>query len=113
MNILLGQKEAILWLIYIIVGGLGVATARQLIFDEIKPFLEWLGISLLVSFSIIWVLDFLNVNVVDLKTLSTIFGWGFIFQFIAYYSNLEDTLKYIITKLPVIGGVIKWKKENK
>ena len=112
MNITLEIKDGILWIIYIIIGGLGVATARQLIFDEIKPFLEWLGISLLVSFSIIWVLDFLNVNVVDLKALSTIFGWGFIFQFIAYYSNLEDTLKYIITKLPVIGGVIKWKKEK-
>ena len=83
MNITLEIKDGILWIIYIIIGGLGVATARQLIFDEIKPFLEWLGISLLVSFSIIWVLDFLNVNVVDLKTLSTIFGWGFIFQFIA------------------------------
>ena len=112
MNITLEIKDGFLWIIYIIIGGLGVATARQLIFDEIKPFLEWLGISLLVSFSIIWVLDFLNVNVVDLKALSTIFGWGFIFQFIAYYSNLEDTLKYIITKLPVIGGVIKWKKEK-
>ena len=112
MNITLETQDAVLWIIYIVIGGLGVATARQLIFDEIKPFLEWLGISLLVSFSIIWVLDFLNVNVVDLKALSTIFGWGFIFQFIAYYSNLEDTLKYIITKLPVIGGVIKWKKEK-
>ena len=112
MNILLGQKEAILWLIYIIVGGLGVATARQLVFDEIKPFLEWLGISLLVSFSIIWVLDFLKIRVVDLKTLSMIFGWGFLFQFISYYSNLERTLKNIIEKLPVIGGVIKWKEKK-
>ena len=112
MNITLEIKDGILWMIYIIVGGLGVATARQFIFNAIKPFLEWIGISLIVSFTIIWVLDFLKIRVVDLKTLSMIFGWGFLFQFISYYSNLERTLKNIIEKLPVIGGVIKWKKEK-
>ena len=112
MNITLEIKDGILWIIYIIIGGLGVATARQLVFNNIKPFFEWFGISLIVSFSTVWILEYLKINVIDLKTLSAIFGWGFMFQIIFYYANLEKTIKGIVSKIPFLGGIVKWKEEK-
>lgn len=112
MNITLETQDAVLWIIYIVIGGLGVATARQLVFNNIKPFLEWFGISLIVSFSTVWMLEYLKINVVDLKTLSAIFAWGFMFQIIFFYANLEKTIKGIVCKIPFLGGIVKWKEEK-
>ena len=49
---------------------------------------------------------------IDLKTLSAIFGWGFMFQIIFYYANLEKTIKGIVCKIPFLGGIVKWKEEK-